>query len=125
MENPVVEQQISDLEQKLVDRKAESSSSEKEIIHQIVGEKIQEHVPNYTSKAPTSSQAGDIPSYFTEDLKNKVQELINIVFNKSIDDGIKAASDSGNTALIDAFHDVLVDELYNSLLERKKVQPVN
>ena len=45
-----------------------------------------------------------------------------MVFNKSLEDGIKEVAKTNNAALIDAFHDVLVDELYNVLVERKKLE---
>jgi len=41
-----------------------------------------------------------------------------------LDEGIKEAVKSGNIALIDAFHDMLTDELYDQLVERKKIDKV-
>lgn len=138
MESAGIEQQIADLEKKLQEKKTfleqrssntENLPSEKEILHEIVGEKIQQHVLQYTPKSPVQTppppQVQDTPSYFSQELKDKVQELINIVFDKSVDEGIKMAVNRNNPALLDAFHDVLVDELYNTLLERRKIQPVN
>jgi hypothetical protein len=58
----------------------------------------------------------------SEELKSKVQELVNIAFSKTIDDAIKQAQATNNAALIDAFHDALVDELYNYLVERGKLK---
>jgi len=75
--------------------------------------------PNILQEQDDSS-----PSYFTQDLKDKIQELIDIVFSQSLDAGIKMAAKSNNPALIDAFHDVLVDELYKTLLERQKIKEV-
>ena len=104
---------------------------EKETLREIVGEKI---APLQT---PTSPPAGtsppqqpttlpppqvEPPSYLSEELKMKVQELINIAFSKTIDDAIKQARATNNAALIDAFHDALVDELYNYLVERGKLK---
>lgn len=137
MENAGIEQQIADLEKQLQEKRSaleqgyttpEALPSDKEILHEIVGEKIQEHAPEYTPKPPTPppAQVGDdsSPSYFSQDLKNQIQELINLVFTNSLEEGIKTAIKSNNPALIDAFHDVLVDELYNTLLERQKIKEV-
>jgi len=138
MENMGIEQQIADLERQLQDKKSaleqsnsgrEGIPSEKEILHEIVGEKIQEHAPEYRPKplaqAPLPApQVQDPPSYLSQDLKNQIQDLINLVFSKSIDAGIKSAAETKNPALIDAFHDVLVDQLYGTLLERKKISEV-
>ena len=136
MENEGVDQQIADLERQLQERRAaleqgndsEVLPSNKEVLHEMVGEKIQEHAPEYIPKqaTPTPPQVQDdgTSSYLTQDLKDQIQELIDIVFTKSLDEGIKMAAKSNNPALIDAFHDVLVDELYNTLLERQKVKEV-
>jgi len=47
-----------------------------------------------------------------------------LVFNKSLDEGIKEAVKGNNSALIDAFHDALTDELYGALIERGKIKEV-
>lgn len=135
MENTAIEQQIIDLEQQIREKKssleklspdAESLLSDKEILHEVVGENIQKNIPQYTPHAPMSSTVNqatdDTPSYLLPDLKDKVQELVNIAFTKSINEAIKIAS--SNPALLDAFHDVLVDELYDMLIERGKVQKI-
>ena len=135
MENITIEQQIADLEQQIKDKRSsleklpsavENLPSDKEILHEVVGEKIQGNIPQYSPHAPTSSTLNqatdDIPSYLYPDLKDKVQELVNIAFTKSINEAIKIAS--SNPALLDAFHDVLVDELYDMLIERRKIQKI-
>ena len=138
MENVGIEQQIADLERQLQEKKAsleqsapgaEGLPSEKELLHEIVGEKIQEHAPEYVPKSSTpaplpATQTQDPPSYLAQDLKDKIQELINLVFSSSIDAAIKSAASTNNPAIMDAFHDVLVDELYEALLERKRIDEV-
>lgn len=137
MENIGIEQQISVLEKQLQEKRIaleqqgsspENMPSEKETLHEIVGEKIQEQAPQYIPRtqiqSPPPPQVQDIPSYFDQELKDKIQELINTVFTNNIEAGIKNAVSSNNPALLDAFHDILVDELYNALIERKKIQEV-
>lgn len=137
MESGSIEQQIASLEQQLQEKKAaleqgqssgmESVPSDKEMLHEIVKERIQEHAPNYVPQQQTQQTTptdNNQPSYLSEDLKDKVQDLINLVFTKSLNEAIKTAAGTNNAALIDAFHDVLVDELYNILLERKKVEAI-
>lgn len=143
MENqPNIEQEIAQLEKQLAEKRATLDQTEKpfdeaqskEILRDVIGEKIHQQIPQYQpaqplpqGTIPTSPQAkhdDNVASYVLPELKDKVQELINLVFNKSLDDGIKEASHSNNPALIDAFHDVLVDELYNTLLERKKLEKI-
>lgn len=125
-----IEQEIVQLEKQLQERRAalehkpsdsEALPSEKETFREVVTEKIQQHAPQYTPPPVIKNTDNDERSYLSQELKDKIQELINTVFNKSLNDGIKEAVQSDNPALIDAFHDVLVDELYETLLERKKV----
>jgi hypothetical protein len=121
-----IEHDIAELEKQLAEKKAVlgHEKSEKEILHQAVGEKIQQHAPSY-APSPKQNTSGPVatepPSYLTQDLKDKVQELISLVFDKNLEEGIKEAVKSDNPALIDAFHDILVDELYSQLVEKKKI----
>lgn len=134
MENQNLEQEIAAIEQKLAEKKAELN---KEDLHAVVKEQIQEKLPKYqpsTSPAPQVNtdlpqpsgniSAGTAPSYLSDELKDKVQELVNLAFTHSIADAVKAASKLNNPALIDAFHDVLVDQLYDTLLERGKLKKI-
>jgi len=128
-----IEQEIAQLEKQLQEKKANLEQqpeqkelpSDKETLREVVGEKIQQHAPTYIPK-PVSPQAQTDggASYLVGELKDKVQELVNHVFQNSLEQGIKEAVKSNNPALIDAFHDVLVDQLYDALLERKKVDPI-
>ena len=126
-----IEHDIVELERLLEEKKAtlEHDKSEKETLHEIVGEKIQEHAPNYAPSSPVTNapvvpQSAEPPSYLSQDLKDKIHEIISIVFAKNLEEGIKEAARSGNMALIDAFHDILVDELYEQLLEKRKLERV-
>jgi len=137
-----LEQEIIQLEQQLAEKRAvlghdgespaasEIEPSDKKSLHEIVGERIQRQIPEYQPAPPAQplpakpQQDDSSLSYVLPELKDKVQELVNTVFNKSLDEGIKEAARSNNQALIDSFHDVLVDELYNMLVERKKLEPI-
>ena len=138
-ENPsTIEQDIADLERKLEEKKAvlEHEKTEKDVLHGIVGEKIQEHVPQYspavgqtsptlpTTQAPLSITT-EPPSYLSQEFKDKIQEIVKLVFEKNLDEGIKEAAKTGNMHFIDAFHDILTDELYNQLIEKRKIPKVD
>lgn len=131
-----IEHDIAELEKQLQAKKAalehdktetsmESGLSEKEILHEVVGQRIQQQIPSYlpTTQAPVST-APEPPSYLSQELKDKVKEIINLVFSRNLDEGIAEARKSGNPALIDAFHDMLVDELYDQLIEKRKMAKV-
>ena len=116
-----IEQDIAELEKQIEQKKAtlEHDKSEKEILHDIVGQKIQTHAPQHqlTSVQAPTSIATEPPSYLSQELKDKIQAMVQTVFSKSLDEGIKEAVKTGNIAVIDAFHDILTDELYEQLLE--------
>ena len=134
MENPTLEQEIVDIEQRLAEKKAELNKKE---LHSAVKEQVQEKVPEYqpsslsvpmtdgsqNQTSPlTPPPMASAPAYLSDELKDKVQELVNMAFNQSISEAVKAASKLNNPALIDAFHDILVDQLYNTLIERGKLK---
>ncbi|MBI2064934.1 MAG: hypothetical protein HYT62_02685 [Candidatus Yanofskybacteria bacterium] len=124
-----IEQDIAELEKQLESKKAalEHDKSERDILHGIIGEKIQQHVPAYQPRpaSPSPAKVNEPPSYLTQELKDKIQAIIDLVFSTNLEDGIKEAAKSGNAALVDAFHDILVDELYGQLIERKKIDKVD
>jgi len=137
MENPTLEQEIAQLQQQIEEKKRtlaqgspEATPSDKEILHEVIGEKIQENAPEYQSKPSQTIQSSSAAtddhhqSYLKPEFREIIQRLVNTVFGTSLDTGIKEASATKNMALIDAFHDVLVDELYGALVERKKISEV-
>lgn len=136
-----LEQEIAQIERDLASKRAALEQQkqegaipevphEKETLREIVGEKIAPPPavgpvpvrPSPVVPPTTLPPAVEPPSYLSEDLKAKVQELVNAAFAKTIDDAVKQARATNNAALIDAFHDALVDELYNYLVERSKLK---
>ncbi|MBI2063702.1 MAG: hypothetical protein HYT65_01780 [Candidatus Yanofskybacteria bacterium] len=107
---------------------------EKETLKEIIREQYVPPAPEVQQPTPQSGQAAagqaatppppviEPPSYLAPELKEKVQELVNIAFTQTPSIAIKQAQATSNAALIDAFHDALVDELYNYLVERGKIQ---
>jgi hypothetical protein len=135
-----LEKEIADIEQRLVEKKAalqdsrgkEDSLSDKAVLHEVVGEKIQEMSPQgLPAASSTTAQPAtpppppsDPPLYLSEQLKNQVQALVDLAFTKSLADALKEVAKLENPALIDAFHDVLVDQLYDVLVERGKLEKI-
>lgn len=100
---------------------------EKEVLHSVVGEKIQQHISTsgqqpVPTPAPTAPATDGQPSYLDPQLQPQVQQLVDIAFTKTLAEAIQAAVKTNNAALIDAFHDVLVDQLYDELLARQKLK---
>jgi hypothetical protein len=132
------QEEIAQLEQQLMEKRAalnqdqeggDVSLPNKELVHDVIKEKILEHIPNYQPVSVPQATSpiqpnGHQPSYLLPEFKDLVQSFIDIVFNKSIPEAIKEISKTGNMALIDAFHDALTDELYGALVERRKLEVV-
>lgn len=116
-----LEQEIAHIEQELEHKREilreqnKELPPERETLHEVIRQKIASTPP---AIQPTPAPTTPIPP----GLDQKVQALVNVAFLKSIDEAIKEAKATQNAALIDAFHDLLVDELYNHLVERGKLK---
>lgn len=135
-----LEQEIADIERRLAEKKTalrashegQEAPSDKEILHSIVKEKIQEaspagqpppaSPPPAISSPPGSSSTP--PSYLSDAFRDQVQALVNLAFTKNLSLAVQEVLKMNNPALLDAFHDVLVDQLYNDLVERGKLPQI-
>jgi hypothetical protein len=130
-----IEHEIAKLQEQIDAKKAELNSQpeaiphDKEILHEVVGEQIQQHAAQQQVSAPAVVPVPVTPPPTVADQEGtnpevqvQVQQLVNVAFTKNINEAIQEAVKTGNAAVIDAFHDVLVDELYGELIERKKVE---
>lgn len=123
--NPSLEQEIVQIEHELAAKREalreqnKELPHDKEILHSVMQEKLNPAMP-----APVPAPSTPAPSTTTipPELHQKVQALVNVAFMKSIDEAVKEAKATNNAALIDAFHDLLVDELYAHLVERGKLK---
>ena len=142
LQSNTLEQEIARIEQDLASKRAslekqkqagaiEEIPHEKEILREIAREQYAPPVSVSQQPAASSNDSGQAvtpppvvepPLYLSPELKEKVQELVNIAFTASIADAVRQAQATNNAALIDAFHDALADELYNYLVERGKLQ---
>jgi hypothetical protein len=136
-----LEQEIAQIEQDLASKREALEQQqqsgqiaevphEKETLREVVGERIGVSAPAAQKPAASSTSSGQAavpppvvepPAYLSPELKEKVQELVNIAFVQTLEVAIKKAQATNNAALIDAFHDALVDELYTYLIERGKL----
>lgn len=126
-----LEQEIAQLEQQLTAKRQaleeeggtpEAMPSDRELVHHAVGERIQQQAPAY-QPAPVPSATGT-PSWQDPAIAQQVQSLVNVAFAGSLDDAIARAINTHNAAIIDAFHDILRDQLYDELVKRGKLKPV-
>lgn len=143
--NAKLQQEITQMEQVLAQKRQALESqqaageitdlpSPKETLREVVEEQIRPASPAPAQVTQTSEDNNqpitslpppiEPPSYLSPQLKEQVQSLVNTAFSKSINEAIKIVRATNNAALIDAFHDVLVDELYNLLVERGKLPKI-
>ena len=130
-----LEQEIAELQQKIAEKKAMMEGmgsevrTEKEVLREVVREKIAATPPTDVSSSPSvpassGTSATEPPSYLSDELRPKIQEFAKVALEKSLGDAISLAKATKNAALIDAFHDYIVDELYEKLVAEAKLREV-
>jgi len=117
---------------------------EKTLLHHVIGDKLEKettptHIQQTQPSVPTQTQqtdsetsaqqtaqhADESESYELPEMKDNVQQLVNLAFQKDIDTAVKEVKKQNDGALIDAFHDALVDELYDKLVQEGKLKEVS
>ncbi|MCC6405093.1 MAG: hypothetical protein IT405_01765 [Candidatus Yanofskybacteria bacterium] len=122
-----LQSQIAALEQQIAAKRAESGADtaapyERNEVHAAVGEQIAEAVPGYQPAPSVNTPATEVPSWQDPALAAQVQELVNVAFTQGLQAALDQAIKTENPALVDAFHDLLADQLHQELLNRKKVE---
>ena len=93
---------------------------EKEILKEAVSERI----TNAQTFQPTQQQAAvqNAKQISSQPKEKQVYLLTELAFDKGIPHAIEVARRLDNPYLLDEFHDALVDELYNKLVETGKLK---
>jgi len=101
---------------------------DKELIRETVGEKIEESLKNYPSglevRQPVVPSSSSIPSVSMteeEEAQQKVNDLVEIALQDSIDKAVVMALKTSNAYLIDKLHDTLADKYYEQLKNQKLI----
>lgn len=125
------EQQLQQLEREYQRRRSEieqaapSPEQAPETTHEtasrVTEEAIQQQVPAFQASSHTAAVSDEL----SEEEKTTVQGWVNLVFTKSLSEGIKTAQAAGDPALLDAFHAALTGVLHGRLVSDKKLQEVN
>ncbi len=95
--------------------------TEHETLSRVVEGAIQQHVPAFQASSHTAVPTDDALSV---EAQAQVQTWVKLAFEKGLDEGIKAAKNSNDIALIDAFHSALTGDLYRTLIDSKKLEAV-
>lgn len=93
---------------------------EKEILKEAVSENIQ-------TVQPVSDDQQQITAQTAQQIKEEPKErqiklLTDLAFKKGLSHSVEVARRLDNPYLLDEFHDVIVDELYNKLVEEGKLK---
>lgn len=95
---------------------------QKEILRQAVSERIQKTQPVPTAQQQVAVQK--VQQIKAESKERQIQLLTDLAFEKGIPHAIEVAKRLENPFLLDEFHDALVDELYNKLIEGGKLKQI-
>lgn len=95
---------------------------EKEILKETVSEEVQKAQPVSSSQKKTVKQS-------TQQIKSQPQQrqvklLTDLAFEKGISHAVEVAKRLESPYLLDEFHDALVDELYNKLVQEGKLKAI-
>ena len=99
---------------------------EKELLKEVVGEKIEKE--SFTAPpvkkveegiAPSLIYPQNLSSVITPDIKETLQQLIEIALDKGVEPAITLARKTGNAFLLDTFRDELAFKYYSKLKELK------
>lgn len=99
-----------------------TSEKQKEILRQAVSERIQKTQPVPPAQQQVVVQK--VQQIRAESKERQIQLLTDLAFEKGIPHAIEVAKRLENPYLLDEFHDALVDELYNKLIEEGKLKQI-
>jgi len=126
------EQEVLELEKRLAEKKQELSQVIPEKIEkpEIIKEEpkepkklVEKEVVPSTSKS--SSKVKDQIKKLKElDRENQIKELCNLSFSEDLDFAVNVAKGLDNAYVLDEFHDALVDELYDKLVEQGELKKI-
>lgn len=98
----------------------ESPEKDKEILREAVSERIsQAQPPTGAQQQAVVQKAKQIKA---EPKERQIKLLTDLAFEKGVSHAIEVARSLDNPYLLDEFHDALVDELYNKLVETGKLK---
>ncbi len=126
-----IEVEIAELEKKLAIKKQELEEKkevkhEKEIIKEIIKEKTETPAPPKVKSIVPSQKVviKTAKGLKGENKERQVQLLTDLAFQKGVIHATEVAKNLDDPYILDEFHDTLVDELYNYLVEQRKLKQI-
>lgn len=131
-ETPKLKEEVSELEKRLAEKKQELAREEeadkhdKELIKEIIKEKIEKPAPPKVTQVTPSPKVvvKKAKKLKTEKKERQIQLLIDLAFEKGVVHATEVAKKLEDPYILDEFHDTLVDELYNYLVEQGKLKQI-
>jgi predicted nuclease with TOPRIM domain len=119
-ETEELKERIKTLETEL--KKEESSEKKEEIVKREIKDYLQElqETPSYASPVADRDEVEEVKKFPPS---QQVGVLISLVFEKGLKNAISIANNINNPAILDEFHDVLVDRYYQELVEKDILKP--
>jgi len=119
----VLRERVEHLESQLKkEQPAISPEKEEKVVKQEIKSYLEELQQTPTVAAPlaTRDEAKEIEKF---PASQQIGALVSLVFEKSLDEAISVAKEIDNPAILDEFHDVLVDKYFKELVEKKIIKP--
>ncbi len=135
-EIPKVHGEIGDVEKQLTERrelaehkKEEADRHDKELIREIIKEKIEKQTPAKVKPTVAEPPVKKTIVKKAKTLKGEKKErqirlLTDLAFEKGVVHATEVAQKLEDPYILDEFHDALIDELYNYLVEQGKLKQV-
>ena len=97
---------------------------QRQVIHEMVGKKLGKPLMSQGAPSTITPQDHGDKSYDNPELKPQVDSLIDLVFERDLDAAIDQAKAQNSPAVLDAFHDALVDKIHDQLIQAGKLKPI-
>jgi hypothetical protein len=119
--NQTMEQSVPDLRRQVESRHGPETEITREHAKEFIAEKIEKQKSEHKNwPAP----AAEIPSYDQADIKPKVEELA-LMAEKNLQQAINQAVETHNPEIVDAFHALISDKLFDHLVETKQLDKLS
>ena len=124
-EHAILEQDIAPLAAEIREHKSQPSESGRDVVRAKLHEYLRPGVPMPAPSASTQKNTGNqmLPNYLADspaEIKFQVEKLIDLAWHKGVMTAVKEARKK-EPLVLDAFHDVLTDRLYEELKKRGHV----
>lgn len=113
---------IEHLESQLKKERPLAGQEKEKTIKQEIKIYLQEfqQTPSFAAPVAVRDEADEIAKF---PLNQQIGALISLAFDKGLKKAISTARGLDNPAVLDEFHDILIDRYYKELVEKKNIKP--